>query len=117
MSGKVQAGGNARRFYQLIRAAPDAPSVRNTSGRREMRKIAMALVLAGGLLASGAVAAQAGPVTTRYVSPSGTSGAADKSCSTAAYRSINAAITAASSGGTVVVCKGTYHTQAIVTKP
>ena len=82
-----------------------------------MRKIAMALVLAGGLLASGAVAAQAGPVTTRYVSPSGTSGAADKSCSTAAYRSINAAITAASSGGTVVVCKGTYHTQAIVTKP
>jgi hypothetical protein len=82
-----------------------------------MRKIAMALVLAAGLLGFGAVAAQAGTVTTRYVSPSGTSGAADTSCKTAGYADINAAITAASSGGTVVVCKGTYHTQAIVSKP
>ena len=82
-----------------------------------MRKIAMALVLAAGLLGFGAVAAQAGTATTRYVSPSGTSGAADTSCKTAGYADINAAITAASSGGTVVVCKGTYHTQAIVSKP
>jgi hypothetical protein len=81
-----------------------------------MRKIAMALVLAGSLLAFGAVAAQAGTVTL-YVSPSGTHGGADTSCSTAAYSNINAAITAASSGGTVVVCKGTYATQAIVNKP
>ena len=82
-----------------------------------MRKIAMALVLAAGLLGFGAVAAQAGTATTRYVSPSGTSGATDTSCKTAGYADINAAITAASSGGTVVVCKGTYHTQAIVSKP
>ena len=82
-----------------------------------MRKIAMALVLAAGLLGFGAVAAQAGTVTTRYVSPHGTSGAADTSCKTAGYSNINAAITASSSGSTVVVCKGTYHTQAIVSKP
>jgi nitrous oxidase accessory protein NosD len=82
-----------------------------------MRKIAMALVLAVSLLGFGAVAAQAWTVTTLYVSPSGASGAADTSCSTARYSDINAAITAASSGGTVVVCKGTYHTQAIVSKP
>jgi parallel beta-helix repeat protein len=81
-----------------------------------MRKIAMALVLAAGLLWFGAVAAQAKSVTL-YVSPSGTSGAADTSCSTARYSAINAAITAAKSGGTVVVCKGTYDTQAIVSKP
>jgi Right handed beta helix region len=82
-----------------------------------MRKIATALVLSASLVAFGAVAAQAGTVTTRYVSPSGTSGAADTSCKTAGYSNINAAITAASSGSTVVVCKGTYHVQAIVTKP
>jgi nitrous oxidase accessory protein NosD len=82
-----------------------------------MRKIAMALVLAGSLLAFGAVEAQAGTVTTLYVSPSGTLSAADTSCGTAGYSSINAAITAASSGGKVVVCRGTYHTQVIVSKP
>jgi parallel beta-helix repeat protein len=82
-----------------------------------MRKIAMALVLAAGLLWSGAAAAQAKTVITLYVSPSGTSGAADTSCSTAGYTAINAAITAAKSGGTVVVCKGTYDTQAVVSKP
>jgi parallel beta-helix repeat protein len=83
-----------------------------------MRKIAMTLVLAASLLAFGAVAAQAGTVSsTLYVSPSGTSGAAGTSCSTAGYSTINAAITAASSGGTVVVCPGTYDTQAIVSKP
>jgi nitrous oxidase accessory protein NosD len=82
-----------------------------------MRKIAMSLVLATGLLAFGAVAAQAKPATTLYVSPSGTHDAADTSCRTAGYSDINAAITAASSGGTVVVCKGTYDTYVIVSKP
>lgn len=82
-----------------------------------MRKIAMALVLAAGLLGFGAAAAQAGTVNTRYVSPHGTSGAADTSCRTAGYSSINAAIAAASPGSTVVVCRGTYHTQVIVSKP
>ena len=82
-----------------------------------MRKIAMALVLASSLLAFGAVTAQAEAATTLYVSPSGTHGGADTSCSTAGYSSINTAITAASSGGTVVVCKGTYDTQAVVSKP
>src|ERR1700691_2618781 len=96
---------------------PAYPPARNTFGRREMRKIAMALVLAVSLLGFGAVAAQAWVVTNLYVSPSGTSGAADTSCSTAGDSNITAAITAASSGGTVVVCKGTYHTQAIVSKP
>jgi hypothetical protein len=85
-----------------------------------MRKIAMALILAASLLAFGAVAAQAGTVNRHnslYVSPSGTAGAADASCRTAGYSSINAAIAAARSGGTVVVCPGTYRTQAVVSKP
>ena len=82
-----------------------------------MRKILMAPVVAASLLALGAGTAHASPVGIRYVSPSGTAGAADASCRSAAYSSINAAIAAASSGGTVVVCPGTYHTQVIVTKP
>ncbi|HEY6494592.1 MAG TPA: right-handed parallel beta-helix repeat-containing protein [Trebonia sp.] len=83
-----------------------------------MRKIAMALVLTGGMLGFGAAAAQAGTGSaTLYVSPSGTHGAADSSCRTAAYSSISAAVAAAKSGGTVVVCRGTYHAQVVVSKP
>ena len=83
-----------------------------------MRKIAIPLTLAASLLTLGVTAAQASAATsTVYVSPSGMSGATDTSCSTAAYTDINAAIAASSSGGTVVVCKGTYHTQAVVNKP
>ena len=82
-----------------------------------MRKIVMAPAVAASLLAFGAGTAHAAPFGTRYVSPSGHSGAAGTSCSTAAYSDINAAIAAASSGGTVVVCPGTYHTQVVVGKP
>jgi parallel beta-helix repeat protein len=82
-----------------------------------MRKTAILLGLVTSLLALGATAAQASAAGTTYVSPSGVSGAADTSCGTAGYSGINAAITAASAGGTVVVCRGTYDTQAVVTKP
>lgn len=81
-----------------------------------MRKIAIALGAAASLLTLSATAAQAQTATTVYVSPSGTSGAADTSCHTAAYWDINTAIAAVPSGGTVIVCRGTYDTQAIVAK-
>jgi parallel beta-helix repeat protein len=87
------------------------------SKEREMRKSPIALGVAAGLLAFGATAAQASTVTTAYVSPSGTSGGSDTSCSTAGYSNINKAIAATSSGGTVVVCRGTYDTQVVVSKP
>jgi nitrous oxidase accessory protein NosD len=86
-----------------------------------MRKIPVALGAAASLLAFGATAAQASVAQasagTAYVSPSGTSGGSDTSCSTARYSDINTAIAATRSGGTVVVCRGTYDTQAIVSKP
>jgi nitrous oxidase accessory protein NosD len=82
-----------------------------------MRKILLSLGAAASLLAFGATAAQAWAVTTIYVSPSGTPGGSDTSCSTAGYSDINTAIAAASSGGTVVVCRGTYHAQVTVGKP
>jgi nitrous oxidase accessory protein NosD len=43
-----------------------------------------------------------------YVSPTGSAGASDRSCSTAGYSSIQDAIEASVLGGTVVVCSGTY---------
>jgi len=54
--------------------------------------------------------------STVYVSPHGVGGHADRSCRTAAFRSINHAIASVHAGGTVVVCRGVYHTEAVVTK-
>jgi hypothetical protein len=52
-----------------------------------------------------------------YVSRSGKPGAADRSCRSAAYSTVQAAVTAASRGSTVVVCRGTYTEDVIVPKP
>jgi nitrous oxidase accessory protein NosD len=59
-------------------------------------------------------------VTTVYVAPGGDkgpAGAAGRSCATAAYSSIQAAVTAAPVRGTVIVCPGTYHESVTITKP
>jgi nitrous oxidase accessory protein NosD len=52
-----------------------------------------------------------------YVSPHASSGGADQSCGSARYRTIQAAVNAVPSGGTVVVCPGTYHEQVVIKKP
>jgi parallel beta-helix repeat protein len=52
-----------------------------------------------------------------YVSPHGSSRNAGNSCRTARFTSINAAIAAVRSHGTVIVCRGIYHTQAVIKKP
>jgi len=79
------------------------------------------------LLVAGAVAAQAGAAsaadaandshTTLYVSPAASSQAADLSCSSARFRTIQSAVNAASSGSAAVVCPGTYNEQVVVNKP
>jgi parallel beta-helix repeat protein len=81
--------------------------------------------LLAGLVAAGATtfalagAAPASAATrshTVYVSPHGHAGRADRSCRTARYHSIDRAIAAVPRGGTVIVCRGTYRTQAVITK-
>lgn len=52
-----------------------------------------------------------------YVSPSGSSGAADRSCRSAGYSSIQSAVDAAKPGATVTVCPGTYTEDVIVYSP
>ena len=52
-----------------------------------------------------------------YVSRSGKTGAADRNCKSAAYSTVQPAVAAAPSGGTVVVCRGTYTEDVIVSAP
>jgi hypothetical protein len=52
-----------------------------------------------------------------FVSPHGSARNAGNSCGTATFRSINGAIAAVRSHGTVIVCRGIYHTQAVIRKP
>jgi nitrous oxidase accessory protein NosD len=81
--------------------------------------VALAAILAPGFLAFGTgVASAAGMgARTAYVSPRGSFSNSGRSCLSARYRSINRAIRAVPAGGTVVVCRGTYYTQAVITKP
>jgi parallel beta-helix repeat protein len=72
-----------------------------------------ALLLAGSLVVASGVAASS---TTWYVSPTGATGATGTSCATAAYSSINTAVTASAAGDTIVVCAGTYKEDVAVAK-
>ena len=51
-----------------------------------------------------------------YVSPDGGSGNAGHSCNSATFDSISAAVAAAPTGGRVVVCRGTYREDVVVSK-
>jgi parallel beta-helix repeat protein len=79
-----------------------------------MLPIAAMLTLSALALGSGVAS---GAITTAYVSPRGSSAQRDNSCRSAGFSSINKAISAVSTGGTVVVCRGTYPTQAVIRKP
>ncbi|HEX3491548.1 MAG TPA: right-handed parallel beta-helix repeat-containing protein [Streptosporangiaceae bacterium] len=86
-----------------------------------MRRITgafLSVVLAGSALGALAGAGTANAWPSRvFVSPNGSSRGADVSCRTAGFRSINRAISKVATHGTVIVCPGTYHTQAVVTRP
>jgi hypothetical protein len=88
--------------------------------------VRLACALAAPLLAATAIAAQASTASAApaghgsrvlYVSPKAYPHARDRSCRTAAFRTIQSAVNAAPAGGTVVVCAGTYHEQVVLSKP
>lgn len=82
--------------------------------RRFGAGIGSAALLGTAAFVTGATAAAAsGPL---YVSPTGSSGGADTSCATAAYSTIQSAVTAAPVSGTVIVCHGTYTEDVLVSK-
>ena len=79
--------------------------------------VASTAILTPGVIALGAGVASASATRAIYVSPHGKPFKPGRSCRTARYSSINKAIHAAPPGGTVIVCRGTYYTQAVVAKP
>jgi len=90
-----------------------------------IRKIAgwtlVPLLVAGVLVAQAASASattgHGGYHKSLYVSPKANPSNADKSCRSAAFATIQSAVNAARSGGTVVVCPGSYYEQVVITKP
>jgi nitrous oxidase accessory protein NosD len=93
--------------------------MRGDSGQRKLRLASAIAAAAGSLLvaATPALAAARDTGGSVYVSPQGSAGAAGTSCGTAAYSTIGAAVAAAPTGGTVVVCAGTYKEDVLVQKP
>lgn len=90
------------------------------------RNIRLAGALIAPLLAAGAMVANAGVASaspmwfharTLFVSPQGNPHNNGKSCRSAQFRTIQSAVNAAPSGGTVIVCAGTYHEQVVLAKP
>lgn len=80
------------------------------------------LLLAGAMMAqtgvaSAAVAGQGGHRGVLYVSRYAKPYHADRSCRSAAFRTIQSAVNAAPAGSTVIVCRGTYHEQVVLSKP
>jgi len=76
----------------------------------------LASAAAATAMAVPAAAASTAPATV-YVSPHGTATAPDRSCYSAAFQSIQSAVSAVASGGTVVVCGGTYAEDVAVSRP
>ena len=81
--------------------------------------VAAPLMIGGAVIAQTGVAsaAQATHSKTLYVSPSAKSHGSDRSCGSAAFKTIKSAVAAARAGSTVVVCAGTYHEQVVLAKP
>ena len=77
---------------------------------RRWRALACSGISGAGLVVSGLLALPAAAASSAmlYVSPNGSTGAADAGCTSAAYSSISSAIGAASTGDTIVACQGTY---------
>jgi nitrous oxidase accessory protein NosD len=90
------------------------------------RFIRLAGALLAPLLAAGAVVAHAGTASagtawssgkTLFVSQRAKPGNSDRSCRSAAFQTVQSAVSAAPAGGTVIVCGGTYHEQVVISEP
>ena len=77
-----------------------------------------AVCLAAGTIVSVSLAGAApGTPRTLYDSPQGVTGAPDADCRSAAYSGVQAAVDAAPPGGIVVVCRGSYKENVVISAP
>jgi parallel beta-helix repeat protein len=80
--------------------------------------VAAGLLVGAGLVQNVGVASASDHDTgALFVSPSGSPANPGKSCETARYSTIQSAVNAAPKGATVVVCKGTYTEDVVVSSP
>jgi nitrous oxidase accessory protein NosD len=92
---------------------------------KSSRMVRLAGALLAPVLVAGATVAYAGAASagTRphdrvlYVSQSAKPWNSDRSCRSAAFKTIGSAVAAAPAGGTVIVCRGTYHEQVVISRP
>lgn len=85
---------------------------------KTVRVLAAAGVVVAAGVAQGLVVVSAGGVPgPLFVSPSASAANAGTSCATATYSTIQAAVDAAPAWATVVVCKGTYNEDVVVSAP
>jgi nitrous oxidase accessory protein NosD len=87
--------------------------------RRRLQAFTIGAIVAAMLMASFIATAQVSATTIQsvlYVSPAATSESVDVSCLTARYHTISAAVEAARSGDTILVCPGTYREEVRLTK-
>ena len=95
---------------------PSRP-IRRIAGWMLAPLLVAGVVTAQAASASAATTGNGGHHKTLYVSPHAWPWGADRSCHSARFRTIQSAVNAARPGSTVVVCRGTYHEQVVVTKP
>lgn len=92
---------------------------------RPNRFVRLAVALFAPLLVAGVLVAQAGTAFADaghhghvlYVSANAKQWNSDRSCRSAAFKTIQSAVNAAPAGANVVVCPGTYHEQVVIAKP
>jgi nitrous oxidase accessory protein NosD len=87
-----------------------------TKGRRLVLVVAAVTALGGWTAVVATPASAQEPHHALYVSPDGQSNRSGHSCRSATFHSIQAAVDAASNGGQVVVCGGTYREGVMVAK-
>ncbi|HEX4831179.1 MAG TPA: right-handed parallel beta-helix repeat-containing protein [Trebonia sp.] len=75
------------------------------------------IIISAAAVQSGTASAATPAAAPLYVSPSGQPGHSGASCQSARFTSVQAAISAAPSGGSVIACAGSYHEQVVLTKP
>ncbi len=79
-------------------------------------KVLAASVLSAAALAAAPSAASASWASALYVNGKATAGHADSSCSSAGYTTIDAAVSAAGAGTSIIVCPGTYNEGVLLQK-
>jgi Protein of unknown function (DUF1565) len=115
--------------HQLIREISAdfwGGNMKSSRSVRSSRLVRLAGALVAPLLIVGTTVALAGTASADtashgrhvlYVSQRAKPWNKDRSCGSAAFRTIGSAVAAAPAGGTVIVCRGTYHEQVVISKP